>query len=329
MLHLHQLTTEEQQEIDKQLRYPFEPAEIEWVPLATADGSSGPIAVGAPYADARAYQERLDAVCGKNWTVRYRLLGTPTTGNVGMIAAVTIYGRTVEDVGECDAKDANAWTSACAQAFKRACSAGHGLGRYLYGLDTKWVPYNPQKKRITDEGIGILNKAYFAWYTRVTGKGRSQSQQPGQPAASPPEPAGTTPPAAHTPPPPAGQAHAGTANPATAGTPVSDATKLAIYAAAKAIFTENEWIAGLGWYTEAYTRVNLPPAGSKTNNPDLLTEGEAQGLLDALTRNSAVLPEYWAGAKAATSAATATKSNSANPTHAQPVPPSMAGARSH
>ena len=260
--------------------------------------------------------------------MRYRPLPTPAAGNVGVIAAVTIYGRTVEDVGEAEAKDPNAWTSAMAQAFKRACSA-HGIGRYLYDQDAPWVPYDKGKKQITREGIGTLNKHYFAWYMRVTGQNKP-AQQPGQQqqqTSAPRQQTSTAP----SPAPSASPAAATTATTAITANPdalITDSTKLAIYATAKGIFGETEWTDALTWYLDAFSRTNM--ARSKTSNPDQLFEAEAQSLLAASRRNSAALPEFWASAKAsavAKAAATADRKRSETGAPPQQTPTGTAGPR--
>ena len=65
-----------------------------------------------------------------------------------------------EDVGECDARDENAATTAVAQAFKRACAA-FGLGRYLYNLPQAWGAYDEQRKAFTDPAA-IVAQMYAA-----------------------------------------------------------------------------------------------------------------------------------------------------------------------
>jgi len=293
-----ELTYEEQEAVKKGLAYPFEPPEIEWLALATFEKDGGYFAKGGAYADLRAYQRRLDEVCSRNWTVRIKPLPTPPAGNIAVVASVTIYGRTLDDVGEADAKDPNAWTSAVAQAIKRACSA-HEVGRYLYAQDAPWVPYDKQRKQITREGLATLNKDYLTWYMQVTGQkkpGERQQQQQQTPTGD----SRTTP---STPPPP----------PATTTTqpdpdaPITDATKLAIYATAQAIFGEQDWTDALAWYTDAFSKTNM--ARTKSPSPDQFLEVEGQALLDAMSRNGQVLPEYWANAKTSIIAARAAASD--------------------
>lgn len=108
-------------------------------------------ALALAYVDMRAYQARLDEVVGPDgWSVRYR-----TLGDRAVICRLTVLGISREDVGEADPEacpgprsgNVNAWTSAVAQSFKRAC-ASFGLGRYLYSLPRLWAEYDPQKKAL-------------------------------------------------------------------------------------------------------------------------------------------------------------------------------------
>jgi hypothetical protein len=108
-----------------------------------APGSSPGQALALAYVDMRAYQARLDEVVRPDgWSVGYR-----TLGDRAVICRLTVLGISREDVGEADPEDANAWTSAVAQSFKRAC-ASFGLGRYLYSLPRLWAEYDPQKKAL-------------------------------------------------------------------------------------------------------------------------------------------------------------------------------------
>lgn len=285
-----ELTQEEQQAVTAALAYPFPPDEIDWLPMATYEKDGQNFAKGAAYADLRSYQERLDTVCGQNWTVRYRALPVPTKGNVGVICSLTIYGRTVEDVGEAEQTDQNAWTSAMAQAFKRAASAVHRVGRYLYDQDSPWVPYDKQRKQITKEGLSTLNKHYFAWYVRTTGQ-RTVRERQAEPTTTTTTSAPTPPPQPPPPPPPQPPLM------------ITDDTKRRIYAEAQAIFGETDWIDALAWYTAAFAKT--PLAVTKTLSPDQFQETEAQTFLAAMIKNTQVLPEYWASAKATILAARA------------------------
>ena len=282
------LATEIQQRIDHALRVPYPPEEVEWLPIAPKDGS----ARGAPFADVRAYQERLDAVCGKNWSTTSRPVPPSQAGNVALLVTVTIYGRSICDIGEAAAKDENAYTSAFAQGFKRACSA-HGCGRSFYRFPRVYGEFNAQFKRFTDKGIDKLNKTYGGWYAytikNMEPQGLADELEPGAPP--PPAHAAAAQPAQQPQPAAIPAAPPQPAAPAAAPGPITDTTRLALYAAARAVFGEGDWDDALGWYCRAFTKTNL--GRSEQTNPDMLDEGEALQLLDALTRNAQALPDYW------------------------------------
>jgi hypothetical protein len=131
---------------------PFARALVELKPGATTQDKTR--ALSMPFVDSRAYQTRLDRVVGpEGWSVEYRPLS-----DRAVLCRLTILGVTREDVGECNASDENAATSAVAQSFKRACSA-FGLGRYLYSLPQIWAPYDAQKRQIVDVS-GVVEQMY-------------------------------------------------------------------------------------------------------------------------------------------------------------------------
>src|SRR5436189_5916879 len=111
-------------DIMKKLTRPFEPSAITWKPGATKDNRCLALA----FADLRAYQDRLDEVCGLDWCVEYL-----PWGDNRIIARLTIGAVTRCSTGEMDNQDEKngmGGTVAEAQAFKRA-AAMFGLGRYL------------------------------------------------------------------------------------------------------------------------------------------------------------------------------------------------------
>jgi hypothetical protein len=124
-------------------------------PQQTRDGRKGRV---TPYADPRAYTDRLnEVVTASGWTRQYavhtvspvfRLKKDKTiqTGKVLVTCTVTIAGiGSHSGSGEEWADDENAMTSAEAQAFKRACSC-FGLGRYFYDFAEMWVELNENKQ---------------------------------------------------------------------------------------------------------------------------------------------------------------------------------------
>lgn len=123
------------------LSEPFPADQIKWRAGATNRDKTKAIAL--PYAEARAYEDRLNTTCPSHWHVDFQ-----PWGDNRIICRLTIHNLTRSSTGE--AGDANpdiAGTSAEAQAFKRACSK-YGLGRYLYDQPTTWVDYDPKTKKL-------------------------------------------------------------------------------------------------------------------------------------------------------------------------------------
>lgn len=183
------------QKLLDELAKPFDPSDITWKPGSTT--KDGDKCLAMAYADLRAYQERLDALCGLDWSVRY-----VPWGDTRIMCELTIYvggplgvreAVTRASTGEYDAQDAKTGiggTVAEAQAFKRA-AAMFGMGRYLYDLPSVWVEFDNQRKRISDKGKAELDARYRAWYAKKlhangddTQPAQSAPQQPATPARS-------------------------------------------------------------------------------------------------------------------------------------------------
>ena len=127
-----------------ELEVPFPPDQVRWRVMNTSnDKKRGQI---VPYADPRAYTDRLNALFSpQGWTRTYRVetMNNITrmnkgeaiiTGKVLVTCTVMIAGiGSHSGTGEEWADDPNGMTAADAQAFKRACAV-FGLGRYFYAL---------------------------------------------------------------------------------------------------------------------------------------------------------------------------------------------------
>ena len=143
------------------LKQPFHPTQVTWKPgVTTKDGSK---ALALAYADLRAYQNRLDDICGLAWSVTY------TPWGERIVCHLTIQGITRSSSGEPDSQAERseiAGTSAEAQAFKRAC-AMFGLGRYLYNLPSVWVEYDATTKQFTEKAKAKLEGIVVQHYRRT------------------------------------------------------------------------------------------------------------------------------------------------------------------
>ncbi|HXM60257.1 MAG TPA: Rad52/Rad22 family DNA repair protein [Terriglobales bacterium] len=142
-------------ELIASLEVPFHPSVIEWRVMNTSKGGS-PRGQVTPYADQRAYTDRLNAlVTPAGWTRRYtihtsanfeRSKDQKIVAKVLVTCELTIFGvGSHSATGEEWADDDNAATAAEAQSFKRACSC-FGLGRYLYYFTGTWVDLDERKR---------------------------------------------------------------------------------------------------------------------------------------------------------------------------------------
>lgn len=137
------------------LEEPFPSKDVKWLVAATSrDGRKGRV---TPYADPRAYTDRLNQIfTASGWTREYTVHTVSPitrlkkdkpiqTGKVLVTCVVSIRGvGTHSGSGEEWADDENAMTSAEAQSFKRACSV-FGLGRYFYNFAEMWVDLDEHK----------------------------------------------------------------------------------------------------------------------------------------------------------------------------------------
>ena len=148
------LTDDRIRQIIGDLELPFDPSVIEWRVTNTAkDKRRGQV---MPYADQRAYTDRLNALLTPaGWTRKYavhtsanfqRGKDQKTVAKIFVTCELTILGLGSHSAtGEEWADDDNAGTSAEAQSFKRACSC-FGLGRYLYYFTGVWVDIGDRKR---------------------------------------------------------------------------------------------------------------------------------------------------------------------------------------
>jgi hypothetical protein len=137
-----------------ELEVPFDQCVIEWrVTNTSHDKSRGQV---IPYADQRAYTDRLNALfTPAGWTRKYtihtsanfeRSKDQKIVAKVLVACELTIFGvGSHSATGEEWADNDNAGTAAEAQAFKRS-AACFGLGRYLYYFEGIWVDLDERKR---------------------------------------------------------------------------------------------------------------------------------------------------------------------------------------
>ena len=151
-----QVPAERVRELVAALEVPFAPSQIEWRVMNTTKGQQPARGQVVPYADQRAYTDRLNALfTPAGWTRKYsihtsanfeRSKDQKIVAKVLVTCELTIFGLGSHSAtGEEWADDDNACTSAEAQAFKRACAC-LGLGRYLYYFTGTWVDLDDRKR---------------------------------------------------------------------------------------------------------------------------------------------------------------------------------------
>jgi hypothetical protein len=151
------------------MEVPFDPSQIEWRVMYTTKNQQPARAQVVPYADQRAYTDRLNALfTPAGWTRKYtihtsanfeRSKDQKIVAKVLVTCELTIFGMGSHSAtGEEWADDDNAGTSAETQAFKRACFC-FGLGRYLYHFTGIWVDLDDRKRPKTVSATGRVGDA--------------------------------------------------------------------------------------------------------------------------------------------------------------------------
>ena len=144
--HPHNRQRVDWSELYAQLSQPFDERELRY--RAGAISKDKTTAQALPYAEPRAYEDRLNHLLPGDWSVTFE-----PWGDHRIICRLTIHGVTRSSTGEAtNSPDTIAGTSAEAQAFKRAC-AKFGLGRYLYAIPPTWTTYDPASRTITPPAI--------------------------------------------------------------------------------------------------------------------------------------------------------------------------------
>ena len=124
----------------KALKNPFDPSKVHWrIGAKTKDNSKG---MALAYLDARDVMERLDEVCGpENWQDEYTTEHIRTLCRIGIKIGDSWIWKS-DGAGDTDVE---AEKGAISDAFKRA-AVKWGIGRYLYDVDSPWVPIVPAGK---------------------------------------------------------------------------------------------------------------------------------------------------------------------------------------
>lgn len=176
--------------IMESLAAPFPTGVVYWKPQTMAKDDRRGLAV--PYADPRAYLDRLNETVPGEWHSRATF--TVAANKLFCVVDLVVLGVTRYGDGEAELDEANAGPAASAQAFKRAATA-FGLGRYLYDLPTPWEEYDAERRQFSEAAQRRLRTLYLK---ATAQEGRtdlaspdgdgSDSMDPGEQSAAPVEP---------------------------------------------------------------------------------------------------------------------------------------------
>jgi hypothetical protein len=179
-------TPEKVMEFVTALEVPFDPSQIEWRVMNTTKNGQPLRGQVVPYADQRAYTDRLNALfTPAGWTRKYTIQTSASferskdkkiIAKVLVTCEVTVFGLGSHSAtGEEWADDDNAVTAAEAQSFKRACAC-LGLGRYLYYFTATWVDLDDRKRpKAVPQLAGWATPAGWLQGLRPSGSARSNS----------------------------------------------------------------------------------------------------------------------------------------------------------
>jgi len=151
-----QVPAERIKELVAALEVPFDSSQIEWRVMNTTKNQQPMRGQVVPYADQRAYTDRLNALfTPAGWTRKYNIHTSANferskdqkiAAKVLVTCELTIFGLGSHSAtGEEWADHDNSCTAAEAQAFKRSCAC-FGLGRYLYYFTGTWVDLDDCKR---------------------------------------------------------------------------------------------------------------------------------------------------------------------------------------
>lgn len=130
------LSRDEWEDLGRKLREPFKPEDVDFRIDSNPNEQTGKARVVA-YADARAVQDRLDAVVGPGgWAFTWEPITVKGEEVAVARGTLTIHGIAKSDAGS--ASNSEPSLGAVSHCFKRA-AVHWGIGRYLYNVPAMWV----------------------------------------------------------------------------------------------------------------------------------------------------------------------------------------------
>ena len=128
-------------DVQKRLQAPFPAHLVGWKPVTFNKERTRALLLA--YVDARAVQDRLDAICPDGWSFEIEVIAGTATPTVK--GRLTVLGAVREDIGEAGEGEYGTLKAAASDALKR-CAVQFGIGRYLYDLPKSWVDWNDARR---------------------------------------------------------------------------------------------------------------------------------------------------------------------------------------
>ncbi|KQR40791.1 single-stranded DNA-binding protein DdrA [Deinococcus sp. Leaf326] len=128
-------------DVQKRLQAPFPANLVQWKPGSFNKERTRALMLA--HIDARAVQDRLDAVCPDAWEFAVEVV--PGTRLPTVRGSMTVLGVTREDIGEAPEGELSTLKAAASDAMKR-CAVQFGIGRYLYDLPRQWADWDDTQR---------------------------------------------------------------------------------------------------------------------------------------------------------------------------------------
>ncbi len=129
-------------DVSNRLQAPFPEHLVGWKPAALSKDRTRALLLA--HIDARAIQDRLDAICPNDWAFEIDVVQGARLPTVK--GRLTVLGVAREDIGEAPEGDLGTLKAASSDALKR-CAVHFGIGRYLYDLPKQWVEWDDAARK--------------------------------------------------------------------------------------------------------------------------------------------------------------------------------------
>lgn len=127
-------------DVQRRIQSPFPAHMVSW--KAVAFNKDRTRALLLAHIDARAVQDRLDAICPDDWSFELEVVAGAAHPTVK--GRLTVLGVTREDIGEAEGEYAS--TKAAASDALKRCAVQFGIGRYLYDLPKTWGDWDDKAR---------------------------------------------------------------------------------------------------------------------------------------------------------------------------------------